>query len=126
LDREGLVALLNRRGLVTLLDGGSLVALLDCERFVVLDGRGAIVTDIARFIVLDFGGHIFLGVNEKLFLALVVLEANLVEIVGTAAFRTAALDSALGLICRQCVGWHQVGIVRAADCDGLIGISFQE
>src|ERR1043165_6183942 len=115
---------------------------LDGDGLVVIDGLGAIVLHVGGFIVVDrlfpvvahpmrlvvfhFDVLVFLGVDEELLAALLVFEANLVEVRGSAVQAAARFDAALRLVGRQGVGRHLFGIVDAADHDRVVGIALFE
>src|SRR5512138_1122700 len=132
------VVLLDRRR-ATLLDRARLV-LLDGRlqiapdsQFVVVVDRGRTIAlvfllraDCDRLIVLDDDLHVFLGVDVDRFLVLLVVEADLVEILRGALFRAARLDAALCLLRRQLVRRQLVGVVHAADDQRMIGVAIEE
>src|SRR6185437_7327260 len=111
-------------GLVVLY--GDLLIVADRHRLVVLDVDGLVVIDRDDMIVLDFLVHVLLRVQEEILAALLVLETDLVEIIRAAAFMAAALDPALGLVVRQRVRRHVVGVVDAADHQRPVRIAFEE
>src|SRR6185312_7472379 len=76
---------------------GDLLIVPDRHRLVVLDVDGLVVIDRDDMIVLDLLVHVLLRMQEEILAALLVLEADLVEVIRAAAFVAAALDPALGL-----------------------------
>ena len=86
----------------------------------------AVRADRTALVVLDVDLQIFLGLDEDLLAALLVLEADLVEVVGIAALAAAALPAALGRVRGQVVRRHLVAVVDAAGDDRSIRIALQE
>jgi len=110
-------------GHAVLLDPFMAVA-LDLGQPVALDHQVVVVADGGAAIVPHAHVHVLLGVHEQLFLALLVLEADLVE--AFAALARHGLDGGLGLLRGQGVGRHVVGVVDAAHHDGPVGVAVQE
>src|SRR5207248_8648691 len=98
----------------------------DSRRLVVVDRLAAIVPHPMRLVILDFNVLALLGVNVDLLFALLVLAANLVEVLGRALEAAPALDAALRPAGRQVVGRHHLGVVDAAGDDGLVRVALQE
>src|SRR5579864_8552154 len=111
---------------VALFDRNLLVTLLHHFGAIVLDLDGLVVADFQTIVILHYAVEIFLRVKIDFFAALLVFQAQLVEIVGPALQAAAALDAALGLVVGKLVGWHLFGIVHAAHNDGLVRIAFQK
>src|SRR5665213_722615 len=88
------------------------------------DAVGA--TDAGAAALFHLDGLVLLRLDMHLLRALLVLEANLVEVARRAALGATALDAALGLVGRQIVGRHVVRVVDPAGDDGAIGIALQE
>ena len=64
--------------------------------------------------------------DVDLLLALLVLEADLIEIVGRSPLGAPALDATLRCICRQFVGRHLVAVVNPTRNDRPVRITFQK
>src|SRR5262249_12966986 len=69
---------------------------------------------------------VFLGVEVDFLGALLVLEPQLVKVVGAAAQAAAAFEAALRLVGGGGVGRHLIGVVNAAHDDRLIRVAFLE
>ncbi len=95
-------------------------------RLVAAHAHAAVAVDADRLVALDVRRLIALGLDVKLFAALFVLEANLVEVAGAAALGAARLDPALGLVVGQRVGRHVVRVVDAPGDDRSVRIPLQE
>ena len=80
-----------------------------------------ILADPLFSIVEDAKIHVLLRLEEDLFGILLVFEAEFVE--AAAADGGAGLERAHRLVVGERVGRHHVGVVDAADADGLIGIA---
>ncbi|KMQ53146.1 hypothetical protein ACS96_31285 [Pseudomonas aeruginosa] len=89
-----------------------------------LHGVVAFVADADLLVVLDVLVPVALGMDEDLFLALAILDAQLV--VAAAARAAEALEDAAGLVRRQLVGHRVGGVVDAAADQRLVGIAFEE
>src|SRR5690606_12515980 len=88
------------------------------------DALVAFVADADFLVVLDVLVPVALGVDEDLFFAGPVLDAQFVETVAAGAAQ--ALEYAAGLVLGQLVG-HRVGaVVQAAADQGLIRVAFEE
>ena len=91
---------------------------------IALDRVVALMADADLLVVLDVLVPVALGVDEDLFLALAVLDAQFVE---TAAAGVAVgLENAAGLVLRQLVGHPVFAVVEAAGDQRLIRIALQE
>ena len=91
---------------------------------VLLDGVVALVANANLLVVLDVFVPVTLGVQEDLFLAFFVLDAQFVE---TAATRGAqGFEGAAGFVRRQGVGDDVFLVVQAAADQRLIGVAFEE
>ena len=62
----------------------------------------------------------------NLFLTLLVLKTEFVEVGGLAAFAAARFDAGLGLVGGQGVGRHLAVVVDAAGDERLVGVAFKE
>src|SRR5439155_406772 len=111
---------------VALCDRNLLVALLHGLGAIVLNLDGLVVADFQVVVVLHHAVKILLRMEIDVFAALLVFQAQLVEIVRPALQAAAALDAALGFVVGKLVGRHLVGIVHAADDNGLVGIALEE
>src|SRR6266496_900652 len=98
----------------------------DAEGLVPANLLDAIAADLVGLVVLDLNVEVFLGVDVELLLALLVLEADLIEVVQCAAHAAAGLDAALRLVLGQGIGRHLLGVVDAADDDGPVRIALQK
>src|SRR5205807_662475 len=81
-------------------------------------------TDILHQVVLDPDVLVALAVDEDLLLTLLVFKAELVE--AAAAFGAVRFDGAFGLLIRQRVGRHLIGVVDSARDNGAVRIAFEE
>src|ERR1035441_7298124 len=91
-----------------------------------MDDEVTIVSDVLARVVLDALIHVFFGVHEKLFVACLIFEADLVEVLGGAVLGAAGEDSATGVVGGQFIGRHVVGVVDGAGDERAIGVAFQE
>src|SRR6185437_2487059 len=107
-ERRALVSLIQGRALISLLDGDGLIAFRDGFGVVGLDRRGALVLDVPRLVVLDDDREILLSLDVNFLGPFLVLEAQLIEIVGATLGRAAGLDARLRLIRRERIRWHLV------------------
>src|SRR6185437_13834819 len=98
----------------------------DGDRLVPAHAQAAIAPHAGRLAGLDVDRLVLLRLDEQLLAPLLVLEPNLVEVRGRPPLRAAALDPALGLVGREVVGGHVVGVVDAAGDDGPVGVPLQE
>src|SRR5690554_7230834 len=88
------------------------------------DAFVALVADADALVVLNVLVPVALGVDEDLFFAGPVFDAQFVEAVAAGAAQ--ALEQAAGLVFRQLVG-HRVGaVVQTAGDQGLVGVAFEE
>src|SRR5690554_3596384 len=88
------------------------------------DAFVAFVADADGLVVLNVLVPVALGVDEDLFFAGPVFDAQFVEAVAAGAAQ--ALEQAAGLVFRQLVG-HRVGaVVQTAGDQGLVGVAFEE
>ena len=98
---------------------GFLVVLLDRRRAFAVHPCGLVIghrddavgADREGLVVLHMRGHVPLGLHVQLFVSLLVLETDLVEVRGVAALCASTLDAGLGLVGRQFVRGHVVGVV---------------
>ncbi|MDT4839056.1 hypothetical protein FQZ97_728360 [compost metagenome] len=84
----------------------------------------AFVADTDALVVLDVLVPVALGMQVDLFLALLVLDAQLV--VATASGAAVGLQQGAGLVRRQLVGRQVLAVVEAAADQGLIRVAFEE
>src|SRR5207245_4175169 len=119
---------------VVLLVSELLVGVRDRLRAVVVGGGRLVVMLLDpvvvaapnALVIIDSNDVVLLGAEVDVLLALLVLEAEFVEILITAFEAAAALDAALRFVVGQLPRRHVLGIVDATDDDGLIGIAFEE
>src|SRR5437016_1942773 len=83
-----------------------------------LDGFGLIVFHHDR--------DITLGMDIEFLLSLLIFKADLVEVWGAASFARAALDATLGLVGREFVGGHLLGVIDTAGDDRPVGVALQK
>src|SRR5215467_9715084 len=91
---------------------------------VMLNNEVCVVSNKFLEDVLDADVLIFLGLDEYLLGAFLVLKSQLVE--AAAAFIRIAFDRAFGLFGRQIVRGHRGGVVNAAGYDGAVGVALYE
>src|SRR5262249_29962295 len=105
-----------------------------------LDGLGAVLPDLDGLaavlglgaahlegvVVLHDPVKVLLGVEVDFLGVLLVLEAQLVEVIGAAALGAARFEDALGLVGRQAVGRHLLGVVHPAGDDGPVRVALEE
>src|ERR1017187_1017108 len=84
----------------------------------------AVVDDALHGIVFDALVHVALGVDENLFLVLLVLDANFVE--PFAAFGAVGFQRALGHLGGQIIGHFLLLVEHAAGDEGTIRVALQE
>ena len=70
--------------------------------------------------------HIFFGVEEDLFAAFFVLEAEFVVVGGAAALGAAGHEGGAGHVIGKSVRRHLVVVVDTAGDDGAVGAAFEE
>src|SRR5262249_53736906 len=99
---------------------------LDGGLLVVVDLLRAIVTNPVGLILLDLNVLISLRVNEQLFRAFLILEANFVEVRRVTPPARSSLGSGLRHVRRQCVRRHVLGVVHAPGNDGLVRIALDK
>src|SRR6185437_6160876 len=76
--------------------------------------------------MLHFRGHVLFGVQEEQLTALLVFKADLVEVVGSTAFRATGLHDGLRHVVRQRVGRHLIRVVHTADDNWPVRVSFEK
>src|SRR5216684_2308086 len=86
----------------------------------------AIVADVFAGLVFDAVVHVFLGVEEDLFAAFFVLEAEFVEVGGAATLGAAGQEGGAGHVIGKSVRGHLLVVVDAAGDDGTVGVAFEE
>src|SRR5690606_23823052 len=120
------------------------------DRLVATDGLGAVLANVDRLVVphrlvavvadadllvvahglgpvvLDHDLLVLLRMDVQQLLALLVLHADLVEVVRAAALAAARLDPALRLVRRQLVRWDLLRVVDAARDDRAVRVALQE
>src|SRR6266478_1187742 len=86
----------------------------------------AIVADVFAGLVFDAMVHVFFGVEEDLFAAFFVLEAEFVEVGGAATLGAAGQEGGASHVIGKSVRRHLLVIVDAAGDDGAVGVTFEE
>ncbi|MNO72609.1 hypothetical protein D3C76_635610 [compost metagenome] len=104
--------------------GGVVFLGLELAVAVGLHGVVAFVADADLLVVFDVLVPVALGVEEDLFLALAVLDAQFVETTATGV--AVGLEYAARLVRRQGVGHLVLGVVEAARNQRLVGVAFEE
>ncbi len=89
-----------------------------------IHGDRAIIVYGQRLVVFDGRCHVVLSVKGNHLLAFGVIERKFV--VATTAQRAIGFDAGNHFLVGQFPGRHVVGVVSAADDDGLVGIAFEE
>src|SRR5262249_5257774 len=123
LDRQ--IALADLERIVAFLDGRGAI-LLDRSGLVVVHFDPVVVPDPLDLVVLDGNDVVLFGAEIDILIALLVLEAEFVEILVAALQGAAAVHAALRLVVGQLPRRQVLAVIDAACDDRLIGIPFKE
>src|SRR5688572_3653566 len=96
----------------------------DVFLLVALDDEVAVLADPFQAIALNADVLVFFAVNENLFLAFLILEANLVE--ASATLAAVGFKGANRFLAREWIRNGVLRIVNAASDDRLVGIAFEK
>src|SRR5262245_44468209 len=84
----------------------------------------AVILDVLRLVMLDGGVHVVLAVQGDLFLALCVIEDQ--AVVAAPLGRAVGLEAADHFFLGKLARGHLLGVVDAADDDGLVRVAFEK